>query len=259
MKQMKQGVFEEVLIGSTKDYEMFKIIDANRSIKQSNVEKLMKSFKLTKGMSKSKPIIVDNKMNVIDGQHRLAACKQLGIPVHYIVSDDTFDNIPIYNANQEKWGMEDYANYYSKKGNKSYTNILIVKDRTHASLDGCLEVLFGRGGNVNTNFKDGTFIFNADIEDSVAKVNMMLKICSVVTGKHAIKRKIVRAVKFLNRMSSFDLERLITKISKYPARMHGCGSSEEYIDMFIDIYNWHQPAGKISSVDVIEAKNSIDK
>lgn len=123
---MKDSI-QNFVVCSTKNYGLFKILNSNRSIKKRNVEKLMKSFKITKGMMISKPIIVDKELNVIDGQHRLAACKELGIPVHYVITNDSIENIPLYNTYQEKWGMEDYVNYYATKNNENYIRLLKVK------------------------------------------------------------------------------------------------------------------------------------
>ena len=129
-----QEKFSQIVVGSTTDYDKFKFVTENRSIKQRNVENLIKSFKLTSGMLKSKPIIVDRKFNIIDGQHRLVACKKMSIPVHYIVTDEKTDNIPIYNTYQDKWGLEDYAHYFATQGNDNYIKILQVCDRAGLSI-----------------------------------------------------------------------------------------------------------------------------
>lgn len=73
-------------MNSTKNYDMFEFITANRSINRSHVNKLKKSLS-EYGFLSSQPITVSNDMKIIDGQHRFIACKEMGIPINYQVVD----------------------------------------------------------------------------------------------------------------------------------------------------------------------------
>ena len=55
-------------IRETNDYEIFKILKGNRDINQNHVNKLVQS--ITEKDLRI-PIVVDNNMYVMDGQHRL--------------------------------------------------------------------------------------------------------------------------------------------------------------------------------------------
>lgn len=244
------------IVVSTKDYEKFKLVSFNRSIKPKNVERLMKSFNMTGGMSISKPIIVDENFVVIDGQHRLEACKRLGIPVHYIIANESPDRIPIYNTYQEKWGLEDYANYWAYEGNENYKRILEVKEKTGVSLAGCIECLcFSMGGH-NDDFKEGRFTFTKDIDESVEYVKKIMQLHYLIKGKRVVTTKITRAIRFLSRIKSFNLDTLINKMERYQAKLHPCVTSEEYIELFVTLYNYKIQLNRISSLDILAAKNS---
>lgn len=243
------------VIVSTTNYEMFKLVGTNRIIKQRNVERLMKSFELTGGMSMSKPIIVDRNHNVIDGQHRLMACKKMGIPVHYIVSDDKIENIPIYNTYQEKWGLEDYARYWAEQGNENYKRILAIRDRVSIALNGVLECLVVAGGYKNEVFKEGRFVFDGDIDKSVEYIQKILQLCYVVKGKRNVSSKMLRAIRFLSRIKSFDLDTLLEKIMRYQGKLYTCATSEEYIQMFTSLYNYKIRVNRISPEELLAAKN----
>lgn len=249
----KDRITNSVIV-STTNYDRFNLVGANRIIKQKNVERLMKSFKLTGGMSMSKPIIVDRKFNVIDGQHRLEACKRLEIPVHYVVSNDKLNNIPIYNTYQEKWGMEDYARYYAQNGNENYKRMLEIREKAGVNINGCLECCSTSGGHITEAFKEGRFIFEKDVDESVELIQKFLRLCYLVKGKRNISSKIIRAVRFLNKIKSFDLDLLIQKIMKYQGKIYSCATSEEYIQMFIDLYNYNIKLNRISSTDILAAK-----
>ena len=243
------------VIVSTTNYDMFKLVGTNRIIKQRNVERLMKSFELTGGMSMSKPIIVDRNHNVIDGQHRLMACKKMGIPVHYVVSDDKIENIPIYNTYQEKWGLEDYARYWAEQGNENYKRILAIRDRVSIALNGVLECLVSSGGYKNDVFKEGRFVFEEDVDRCVEYIQKILQLCYIVKGKRNVSAKMLRAIRFLSRIKSFDLDTLIEKITRYQGKLYTCATSEEYIQMFTSLYNYKIRLNKISAEDLLAAKN----
>ena len=70
---------------ATTDYGKFKILITNRIVIDKVVKKLVKSM-LESGWIGA-PIVVNERMEVIDGQHRIAAAERIGIPVHYIVME----------------------------------------------------------------------------------------------------------------------------------------------------------------------------
>lgn len=115
----------------TNDYSKFKILKGNRQISWAKTQRLVKSIELI-GYIKSHPILVDKKLTIIDGQHRFAACKQLGLPVLYEVHDNTEnigDVLIALNANQQSWQLSDYIHYYASKGIEFYTECLAFEDR----------------------------------------------------------------------------------------------------------------------------------
>lgn len=71
---------EELQIYMTYDYGMFKGIKGNRIINPTNYAKLLTSMKEE---YLYEPILVNEKFEIIDGQHRFNVCKALGYPVLY--------------------------------------------------------------------------------------------------------------------------------------------------------------------------------
>lgn len=67
----------------TTDYKMFRTMPENRIVKQARVAKIIMSFRKVGYIPI--PIVVNERYEVIDGQGRLSACQQLGIPVSYMV------------------------------------------------------------------------------------------------------------------------------------------------------------------------------
>ena len=72
----------EIYIQKSKDYNIFKTLTGNRELNISHKEKLKKSFKENYLIS---PIIINEKYEIIDGQHRFNAARELGYYVYYIL------------------------------------------------------------------------------------------------------------------------------------------------------------------------------
>ena len=68
----------------TKDYDMFSYVIGNRDIVNKHVKDLSSHIEQR---DLNIPIIVNEKMEVCDGQHRLEAYKALDLPVHYIIKE----------------------------------------------------------------------------------------------------------------------------------------------------------------------------
>ncbi len=73
----------------TRDYSKFKFLKTNREINRANVEKIKASIREW-GIIPGRPTLVDGDYNIIDGQHRFLAIKELGHPVPYeVIGGDT--------------------------------------------------------------------------------------------------------------------------------------------------------------------------
>lgn len=87
----------------TDNYGMFKRLEGNRDIADSRCKKIIKSIQ-TNGYIHS-PIIVNENMEVIDGQGRLKALETLGLPVEYIVFPGmSIKECIALNVYQTGWG-----------------------------------------------------------------------------------------------------------------------------------------------------------
>lgn len=102
-------------IKQTINYDKFVITDWNRAIKPKNLKKIDASVK-EKGWLKH-PILVNENMEVIDGQHRLIYAKEHGLPVYYAVINGLgADDCVTMNNARNGWTLADYINFYAKQG-----------------------------------------------------------------------------------------------------------------------------------------------
>jgi len=111
-------IFEE------SDYSRFHRLPDNRNVVERRVGKLVASISEKYILN---PIIVNEKMEIIDGQGRYEALKRLGRPIHYLIAEGaTSEDCRRTNKYNTKWSTLDFAESYERTGAESYVRLLEV-------------------------------------------------------------------------------------------------------------------------------------
>ena len=98
----------EVLV--TTDYDKFKFMEGNRNINLGHLARVKKSL-LKKQLEI--PVIINENWEIFEGQHRVQACKEEGLPVYFmIVKGLTLEDAIAVNTVSKKWNAEDYFQHY---------------------------------------------------------------------------------------------------------------------------------------------------
>ena len=106
----------------TNDLSIFKQIGGNRVPNPQHIKKLKTSI-LQYGML-CNPILVNEKMQVIDGQHRLIASKQAESFIYYIILKNySLNEVHTLNLNQKNWSKKDFMDGYADMGIESYIKL----------------------------------------------------------------------------------------------------------------------------------------
>lgn len=107
------------VILQTMDYSKFKKLKGNRNVDPVRVQRIIQSIKKVGYITS--PLIVNEDLEVIDGQGRLEALRILGLPVEYIVHENIgIDECISMNINQINWVDRDYIYSYADRNYKSY-------------------------------------------------------------------------------------------------------------------------------------------
>lgn len=140
----------------TRDYSKFKFLPENREIKRANVEKIKASVKEW-GIIPGKPILIDGSGNIVDGQHRFLAYKELGHPIpHEIINGDVIKKTMALNSNQTQWQLIDYIHSYAGQGIDCYRMLIKFEEKYNLGVTASIRICFGfkpktkdiRGGKV---------------------------------------------------------------------------------------------------------------
>lgn len=234
-----------------------KMLDFNRPIQRGQVDRL-KALIEEKGYNKGLPIIVDKDGNILDGQHRYVACKELGIePI--IVEGGTDDLIPLLNSTQLKWKTEDYVNYYAGKGLPDYIilkNICLAKKISPSVAYNIVtnrsvlrsNLTKGHGEKRIMNpINDGSFKFPENtpkyFEKLERKIDNILNL--VVQLRLPRTDKLVVAIARLAENSNFSFVTMLSKIELQRARIYRCTTIGEYIEMLCNVYNYKTKGKKL--------------
>lgn len=145
------------IVHETTKYDSFKKLLGNRAVSEMRKRQIRESI-LAVGYITS-PLVVNEKLEVIDGQGRLAVLEELGLPVEYVIHEGAGIRECIkMNAHQVQWKVADYVESFAAQGMESY---IIVSDALRKypalGLDPVLCALSGTGSHGCPAVKAGTY------------------------------------------------------------------------------------------------------
>jgi hypothetical protein len=225
---------------STRDYHLFKTLKGNRPIDQKHVSNLMKAMRSHDLLI---PITVNEKMQILDGQHRFEARKRLHYTVpYYVTSGEDFglEQVQAINATQKSWTNKDFARSFITLGNKEYEVYQWFLDTYKLPHNESVNLLMGNsiadgGKHVKQVFQSGNFKVN-DLMGA-KKVALMLSEIQPFFP-HWTQRAFVRAACTLLGKKAFDWKVFMKKVEMNPTMMQVCMTTEQYIDLIERIYNY---------------------
>ena len=238
----------------TNDYSIFKCLYGNRDVNKQHVHRLQKSFEKVYLRS---PILVNEKYEIIDGQHRFEAAKQMELPINFIVCENYgLKEVQLLNANMKNWTKKDYLDSYSEQG---YPEYLKFRDFMHQypdfSLPVCQMLLSNttRGGdlgkksktlksetNKGGDYTSRTFI-NGDFKISDYNTAILLaeKLLSIKPFYRGYNRGgFVKSMITIFKHKHYTHSRFLNKLSINPTGLKDCANVNQYKILIEDIYNY---------------------
>lgn len=225
-----------IKVEQTLDYEQFVVLKGNRRVDPKQVARLAKKMALEGNLTEIFPIIVNEKMEVIDGQHRLTALKQLEWPVFYETKKGlTIDTVQALNTGTKNWSWFDYAWSFSQQGNENYTRFLNLWD--HFNLPFTLLLYYTSGnrdsGRRNSSFHNGEFEF----KDQKKSFDLLSQYVEVAEAAAHSTGKFAQAMYDIMQLPEYDHKRMVDKMSKYGGELKGYTNKLDYMRAIEDVYN----------------------
>lgn len=225
---------------TTTNYTQFRHVCGNRAIRSVTVKDLKKRLS-TEGQRD--PIKVNADMGVIDGQHRLEACRELGIPVKYIIDQDaTIDTARSLNTSQHPWKATDFIASYAETGNENYVRVQKFMKETGLAFRIALKALCPNIIGAEQLAKEGKLVVtNEDVTKGREIFAFWHKFTCLSRDSDQI-RNIYLVLLFLMNRPEVDLKRLERSLLKNGVKpFHGMDGAVREIN---ESYNIGAPKAK---------------
>lgn len=240
---MKKQEFT-IPVYSTEDYSIFKKLRGNRDLYPNHVKRLVTVLDKAPDFTKNNPIVVNKDMEVIDGQHRLAAFQEFSggknetPALYYVINENaTLSSARQLNAGQKAWVPIDYALAYAEEGNKNYATYVKFSKKYRINHEILARVLSGVPlGNRTSMFRQGLFTVKNEKEAD----DKIRKILDVAVFYHNWPNQSF-GVALIKVMESelYDQDRMLDQLSKYKEALYNVPQrTGELVQGLNMVYNW---------------------
>lgn len=202
----------------TTNYSQFKVLRDNRNVYTPHVQRLKKAMESSgKNFTTLSPVVVNEEMEILDGQHRVQALSELGWPVYYIVVEGGIDEALGMNVLHRTWRPLDFADSYSAKGNENYQRFLAVHEAFPRVSPTTIMAYGGPSGQtaISTAFRRGEFLMDEEQQanamamlEKITEINAVLK---RFTGAEALK-----AIHNMLTTEGYNQDRMLSKLKQLP-------------------------------------------
>jgi hypothetical protein len=223
-------------VHTTTDYFLFKPIEGNRNTNLLHINRLKKSMSDNYLFT---VLIVNEKYEIIDGQHRFAVIQDLKLPLHYIVCKGYgLNEVHVLNQNSRTWNADDYLEGYCKLGYIDYLKYRDFKEKYSFGHNECMSILAGIFIKSQIElFYSGDFkIKNYDEACKVAE-----KIYLIEPYYNGFKRRtFIYAMLQLFKNNNFELTEFLQKLKAQPTSLVDCTNVTQYVTLIEEIYNYRR-------------------
>jgi hypothetical protein len=241
----------------TKNYDVFIFLDGNRYPRTqadfSHIKELKSSIELN-GWWKTSHIIVNKNMQVMDGQYRIWALKELlnetGISynIGFVIDNSiTLREVQIMNSTSRKWTYIDFASSYSKSGNKSYQFILEMYESFKFPFNAILTLINnGEFANNYKEFKDGKIVISPNQKEKIFFYATCIEKLSDIFPQYKTG-KFISALTFFLGKDKFNFDEFLHKVKLNRNLLYPVTTRSEYKLVIQRIYNYKR-AEKITFI-----------
>lgn len=233
---------------STKDYTMFSFLVDNRQTARNHINKLKSAIRQNPEILDVQPILVNEKMEIIDGQHRFMAASELNLPITYtMVKGLDINTARDMNVLQKQWTVDDYAMSYAKAGNENYAIFNQYRNEyPHLGTYLLIAILSGSdNGSVTGTFRNGKFVVERDLEDVEWILNALYEVRDA-TG-HDIPISKAFGIAFVQAINNddFNYTDFINNLRNKPEMFHRTPLIKDALRMIEDIHNYKKSTKQI--------------
>ena len=232
-------------IKSTMHYEWFHFIDGNRDTRHA--AKIKKSIEAV-GLLMC-PILVNENFEIIDGQGRFTACKELGLPIYYVQQKGIgIEEVRKMNSVSSNWTTGNYVHSYTEGDDTKESYIYLQSlqkqfpDFSYTFLASVASAKRGRADTIS-GIKNGNFTCTKEgYEMAVAELTYLNQFVKFVLEMGGKSDYVFRALDFCYRNEQVDNEYLLKKFKSGYKAFPEVASIRGALESIQTAYNNHHDA-----------------
>jgi hypothetical protein len=232
-------VESNVKIYFSKTYGDFKMLKGNRDIDPKKIKKIKAAIE-DEGIDilKYAPIIVDEKMRIIDGQHRYQVCRELKRPVHYVVIEKAdLKEVAKINSNSSSWKVKDFLNSFVDLKRPAYEKIVELRETYNVTplvLGGLLNNGHAKVRNLKEIFCDGLIKINF-LDITIIMLELLKDFEPFMDNPYS--QRMLEAMAKLKDNGLYDHGKMIAKLQQTARRIDRVESVKSIIQNMEEIMN----------------------
>ncbi|MDH5442392.1 MAG: ParB/RepB/Spo0J family partition protein [Candidatus Nomurabacteria bacterium] len=218
-----QKLSNSVLLFATKEYSTFSFLDENRDVDSRKVANLKQSFR--DNGYKFNPIFVNEKLNIIDGQHRFRAIVESNQVLYFFIMPGwNAKDVRTLNINLSEWKDIDFLKSYAKDKNNDQRSDYARLYRFHQiydfNLTTTIMIVKGRGqssvGEGKMKLRQGSLaVSTKDIDRATAFIEKLEDFINY-HPKGWKSQSFVRSFSIMQMTPGYNHERMVEKLQDYP-------------------------------------------
>ncbi len=227
----------------TTDYAKFKPVFGNRAIIKGHVQILINAIE-KKNLLPFNPIKVNEKWEVIDGQHRLKAAEVLKTPIYYVVTEKAdITDVIMENTHNKNWTLDDYIRSYAARGVEAYQTLLRFAEEHKIAVSTAIVLLQFNDGTrrFSNNVKSGGFTI-VDLKKSMEIVAILDELTPMIDRGVRLDREFSVALVRLYNLEKVDWKKMMSKFERWTTAGNQFTpqvTTLDYLRSFEAIYNYH--------------------
>lgn len=238
MKKEIAVVYEE------DDYSLFKKLVGNRNVTESRKNTIKASMAEKEIIN---PILVNERMEIIEGQGRFEALRELGRPIKYIVVEGAeLSDCQRLNKANKNWTTVDIVKSYAAGGYSDYSSLLTACELTKLEIRAVLRLLGRAVGALNESLARGNLRFGkADIAEACNMANRVEEISNALQLKGRSRSQVfLGAMRVIMTTEGYEHPTMIKNCEMNRMSYVPMSRLEDELKQFENIYNYRARENK---------------
>lgn len=222
---------------ATNNYELFEMHTFNREVRATSA---LERSMLTYGFIGAYPLHVvkngNGKLKIVSGHHRYTVARKLGIPVKYVVCEESGPAIVELENATRSWSLEDYLKSYCQLGKTAYLVVKGYHEYTSIPLQLCIKLCAGlTTASGSQQFKAGTYrIGDMTHANNVAFVTGELRKIGV---DFASSTRFASSISKVLRVKEFNVKHFLQRAKKNVRLFTKTTNDNDCLAMIETVYN----------------------